>query len=220
MGLREQKKDQQRGRILSVCGRLFRSRGFDETTVDEIAQKVGISRQTFFNYFPSKEAVLRELGFVWLAEQGRRTAEGSRRSDDASGLLPRLGELLRNQLRAIQDDREFMRLVFTRSGLFFPTGPGSGTDADANRLDRTRGAFELMAAGIRHAQDAGELRDDVDASQIAEIYVGVFYVTTRLWLTDYWDDDEDLETRMFAAVDMLANGMKPSSAPRKARRRK
>ena len=58
-----------RARILEVCGELFRTRGFDETTVDAIAARAEISRQTFFNYFPSKEAVLAEFGFAWLAPQ-------------------------------------------------------------------------------------------------------------------------------------------------------
>jgi AcrR family transcriptional regulator len=47
--LRERKKQQVRQRILDVCGRLFRTRGFDETTVDDIVGEVDVSRQTFFN---------------------------------------------------------------------------------------------------------------------------------------------------------------------------
>lgn len=67
MGLREQKKNETRERILAVCGRLFRERGFDETTIADIVETGGISRQTFFNYFPGKEAVLTELGLAWRA---------------------------------------------------------------------------------------------------------------------------------------------------------
>ncbi|MEZ5153464.1 mycofactocin system transcriptional regulator [Rhodococcus zopfii] len=43
---------------LSAVGiELFRERGFDETSVDEIAEAAGIARRTFFRYFPSKNAV-------------------------------------------------------------------------------------------------------------------------------------------------------------------
>lgn len=208
MSLREDKKRAQRHRILEVCGKLFRSRGFDETTIDDIVVDVGISRQTFFNYFPSKEWVLRELGMEWLALQARQSLE-RQDAHESGDLMPRLRELLVGQLRAMEADREFMTLVFTRSGLFFPTGSDIGTPDDAVRIDRTRGAFTVIAAGVRTAQERGELRPDVDPFQVAEIYVAIFYVTSRLWLTNYWGKQEALEERIFAAIDIMMNGLRP-----------
>ena len=46
-----------RGRISDIGIELFSTRGFDETSVDEIAEAAGIARRTFFRYFPSKNAV-------------------------------------------------------------------------------------------------------------------------------------------------------------------
>ncbi len=37
---------------------MFRSRGFDSTTLDDICTAVPISKRTFFRYFPDKEALL------------------------------------------------------------------------------------------------------------------------------------------------------------------
>lgn len=53
--LRERKKQQTRQHIADVAARLFTERGFDEVTVDEVAQAAEVSRKTVFNYFPTKE---------------------------------------------------------------------------------------------------------------------------------------------------------------------
>lgn len=206
-GLRARKKQQVRDAILDVCGRSFRARGFDETTVDAIVGEVGISRQTFFNYFPTKEAVLAELGLAWLREQAAGPRAGARAGRGAS-VFEGTRRFLRRQLGAIERDRDFMRLVFTRSGLLFPTGPQLGTDADERRLDHTRDAFAALAALLRVGQEAGQVRGDIAAEQVAELYVAVMVITIRLWLTDCWGETESLVERGMRALDALENGLR------------
>jgi AcrR family transcriptional regulator len=43
--------------LAAVAQRLFVAHGFDETSVDDIAVAAGISRRTFFRYFPTKADV-------------------------------------------------------------------------------------------------------------------------------------------------------------------
>ncbi len=57
-GLRERKRRATRQRIADVGLRLILDRGYDETTLDAIAEAAGISRRTFFYYFRSKEEIL------------------------------------------------------------------------------------------------------------------------------------------------------------------
>jgi AcrR family transcriptional regulator len=57
-GLRERKKRLTRQRISDIGTALFLSRGFDNVRVSEIAEKVGVSEKTIYNYFPTKESLV------------------------------------------------------------------------------------------------------------------------------------------------------------------
>lgn len=60
-GLRERKRRETLDRITDVAVRLFIEKGYETTTLDEIAAKAGISRRTFFYYFKSKDDILLSL---------------------------------------------------------------------------------------------------------------------------------------------------------------
>jgi AcrR family transcriptional regulator len=57
-GLRERKKAKTRAAIQEQAMRLFRERGYEATTVEQIAEAAEVSPSTFFRYFPTKEAVV------------------------------------------------------------------------------------------------------------------------------------------------------------------
>jgi AcrR family transcriptional regulator len=58
VGLRERKRQRTRQALISAAMRLFEEKGYEETTVAQIAAAADVSTKTFFNYFASKDEVL------------------------------------------------------------------------------------------------------------------------------------------------------------------
>ncbi len=71
-GRNERRKARTRGALLAAGQRLFGERGFDATTVAEIAEDADVAIGSFYNYFETKDELLAALLQETLAEQLRR----------------------------------------------------------------------------------------------------------------------------------------------------
>lgn len=80
--LRERTRKAVHAEITDTALRLFTERGFDNTTVDQIAEAVGISRRSFFHYFGTKEDVV--LGDLAALGEVVREALESRPADESA----------------------------------------------------------------------------------------------------------------------------------------
>jgi AcrR family transcriptional regulator len=116
MGLRERKKQRTREQIVDAATRLFAERGYEATTIADIAAAADIAPRTFFGYFQSKEAVVfhdadRDYDSLAATLAGRPQGEYAftalRRWIDeriASSQIDEEGELLRKQLCAQSEE--------------------------------------------------------------------------------------------------------------------
>jgi AcrR family transcriptional regulator len=77
-GRRERKKAATRQALRDSAFRLVAERGFGGVTIEDISEAADVAPRTFFNYFPSKEAVLladmTEIGERWVADLAARPA--------------------------------------------------------------------------------------------------------------------------------------------------
>src|ERR1017187_11030956 len=108
IGLRERKKARLRQQIVDTSIKLFRKHGYEDTRIDDIVQLLEISQPTFFRYFPSKDAVLREMG-----ERGYACICNRLRSELSSkaGTGERLRRLYVTMAREVEADRQLWQAV-------------------------------------------------------------------------------------------------------------
>jgi len=57
-GRRQQKKQETRAALNAAATRLFATKGYEQTSVDDLCREADVSLRTFFRYFESKEDVL------------------------------------------------------------------------------------------------------------------------------------------------------------------
>lgn len=176
-GRREQKREETRRRLMRAAQRLFAERGFDGTSVDEIAAAAGVSRRTFFHYFDSKENVIlsrhedfervlldairaapREEPILRVAEQAVIAALQSFDADEA-----RLMEQLKRDTPAlrVRDHGKYERLERAIAGALADR-LGIAPDDLRARLDAmvVAGVLRVGGEGWLRASAAGEPIED------------------------------------------------------------
>jgi AcrR family transcriptional regulator len=102
-----------RAAILQAALDLFRDRGFDVTTMRDIAKAAKVATGAAYYYFPSKEAIVA----AYYEQVQRLHAEKVREElRGKSGLRERLGVVLHSKLEILKDDRKFLGALFRYTG--------------------------------------------------------------------------------------------------------
>jgi AcrR family transcriptional regulator len=151
---RERKKIETRERLLASAWDLYRSKGFEATTVEEITNVADVAKGTFFNYFSSKEEKLGPLA-VWRMEQLRDDIDVAKGAP--SSALERIKLLLHNLTEDFFPSHDLARRTF------FMLAYRSEQESPPLLLRR------VFTELVREAQAQGELRDDVDPRLLSKI---------------------------------------------------
>ena len=173
-GLRERKKAQQRDRIVDETVRLVRERGYDGTTVEEIVRRLEISQPTFYNYFPSKDAVLVEVA----RRSSRLWSELVRQGFDAGAKsfekLERVRKLMADWIAA---DKPLWRAIVRANALNALNHP----ELKASEAEGLRLIEEIIEQGQRR----GEITKKFSASRLTTILEGMQFLSLVEWAADY-----------------------------------
>jgi AcrR family transcriptional regulator len=196
MGLREEKKHKLRRQILTNAIQLFKERGFEQVTIDDIVRTLEISQATFFNYFPTKDAILQDAAEDIVLRYQQMLEEETRRDSPTSEKMSRL---LESMGRGLQSDKRFYRTLFTRSVLNF------------GNIRAERILFDLSAALMRQGQRCGEIDPEYDPGELADIFIGTYYAIIMRWL--HGDGSESLVDRLQRGAVIFFTGVAPAAGP-------
>lgn len=109
----QEKRRRRRAEILHAALRTFRERGYHATTLEDIADHLGVRKTALYHYFPDKEAILYECHKESLAEIDRLTKE-ARKLDRASEAL---AHVIREHVKVMTDTLEGSPLAFEVTAL-------------------------------------------------------------------------------------------------------
>jgi len=158
-GLRERKKARLREQIESVALSLYRERGYEGTTVEEICRRVEVSQPTFYNYFPSKEAILAEHAMRGFGEPLKALLT------DPSSIQLKLRRYFKSVAEQMMRDAKLWHAIAI-SGAYNPVrNPSLLKSAEVG----TRVLTEVLA----QAQKKGELTKDFSAERLASMLEGI-----------------------------------------------
>jgi AcrR family transcriptional regulator len=196
-GLRERKKVRLRQEIIKTAVRLFRKRGYENTRVDDIVQILEISQPTFFRYFPSKDAVLREVGrrgFACIEER----LETELSSEATTG--ERLRRMYQRMAREVEADRPLWRAVVL-SGAMDPV-----RSPDMRRPEEV--TINLLREIFAEGQKRGEITRDFPVVHLAEFMEGLYNTIVRQWAVDL-NGPHRLSERVRSAVEFFLRAAQP-----------
>ncbi|MEO8455511.1 MAG: TetR/AcrR family transcriptional regulator [Sphingomicrobium sp.] len=143
------RSDEKRRKILRVAAETFEELGYDRTSMLTIAERMRGSKQTLYNYFESKEDLLRAVLAFDVADVADQALDELRAEKNLRKGLARLGEVyLARQLAPLAISN--IRIVATQ-----PAGTGIGDDFYQNILCK---AWKRVADVFKKLMAEGQLR--------------------------------------------------------------
>ena len=184
-GLRERKRQQTRERLTRVAMALFLERGFEATTLDDIAAAADISRRSFFHYFASKEDVV----FAWQEDSTAAFVAAVAARPAGESMLAAAENAIAAIVRQIEPGEAIAMACLKR-------------DNPALQA-RDQVKYEKLERALAEAlsKRAGHKTEKLEARLVAMIATGAMRIGGEFWAAEgAREKPEVLVKRIFAAV--------------------
>jgi len=148
-----------RSRIVAAAWKLFYEQGYEDTTVDEIVERSGTSKGSFYHYFAGKDALLGTLSTLF--------------DEKYTELMPKLTDELSAFDKLVYLNRELFFMIENTVPLDLLAGLYSSqlvTRGEKHLMDYNRVYYRLLRSIAAEGQAKGDLRADVPSNEIVRSY--------------------------------------------------
>jgi len=195
---RSRRSAELRERLFRAALDLFAQKGFAETTVEDITNAADLGKGTFFNYFPSKDHILVAFSEMQLAKLQSAVEQARRSNEPMPDFLRSLGE------RMTQEPTRNPSIIRALLQAYL-----SSTPVREAMLDLQQRVLALHSEMIQIGQQRGEIRDDLPAIEIAQVFRQAIFGTLLMW-TLYGDGS--LLSRIESTFEVLWDGLAPRNS--------
>ena len=195
-GVRARQKRDKLERLRAAAWELFTTKGFDETTTREIAERAGVATGTLFLYAKDKPDL---LFLVFEHRLGETVDDAFRSLPDTSlkgQLIHVLGRLFTMYEKSPALARRFVKEL-----------PG----ADGPNAQRVNGLtfvfLQRLGGLVEKAAERGEVRSDALPLLAAQTIFAIYFMGLLSWLSGFNSLETALETAISSALDLLMEGL-------------
>jgi AcrR family transcriptional regulator len=202
---RERRVRELHDRIVSAAMERFAARGVEAVTVDEICHAADIAQKTFFNHFPTRQHLMREIAEGFLHDLRALLQEARRGGGATAKQLERFFALIATEVERGGPMRrsfvmEVIRLVHD----------------DAGNAEKTRQLHDAFGALLRDGARAGDITTAYPLPVLTEVVVGIFTTLMLNWLGI---EAYPFRARATAMARFLADALRTRKGLAPARRR-
>lgn len=148
-----------RGKIITAAWDLFYEQGYEDTTIEEIIEKSGTSKGSFYHYFEGKDALLGSLSYIFDEEYEKLQSEIDENMNSFDKLLylnERLFEMIEDRI-----DIDLLTRLYSTQLI---------TKGEKHLLDNKRLYYKLLRKIVTEGQKNGELSVEMSVNEIVKLY--------------------------------------------------
>lgn len=194
---RQRKKAKTKEEIFNTAIELFLEKGYEKTTIEEITEKADVAKGTFFNHFPSKDAILFYLGEKRNDLLDKILQEQLKNIESAKEKLFAYFKIL---ARFNEEEKEITRLTITEVfKSMIPLEPEGAGERSIVKF------HSVLSEIIEEGKQRDEFRTDLNTGHVADILVGIYFFTLFSWVDEKLT--HSLTDEILARVEILLNGV-------------